>query len=72
MAGPMKAELAATAEHDKFWRRRNSHPRGWHSVTDKSVPNLSSIVVLASPRTKKMLLTGDAPGRQDLEGLPRR
>jgi hypothetical protein len=36
---------------------------------DKSVPNLSSIVVLAEAGGKKMLLTGDARGDKIIEGL---
>ena len=39
------------------------------AYVDKSVPNLSSIVVLAKAGGKKMLLTGDARGDKILEGL---
>src|SRR5262249_41746751 len=38
---------------------------------DKSVPNLSSLVLLAEVKGKRMLLTGDARGDRILEGLER-
>jgi hypothetical protein len=39
------------------------------SFVDKSVPNLSSIVVMVEAEGKRMLLTGDARGDKILEGL---
>ena len=39
------------------------------AFVDKSVPNLSSIVVLAELGGKSMLLTGDARGDKILEGM---
>jgi hypothetical protein len=39
------------------------------AYVDKSVPNLSSLVVLAEADGKKMLLTGDARGDKIIEGL---
>jgi len=39
------------------------------AYVDKSVPNLSSLVVLAKAGGKTMLLTGDARGDKILEGL---
>jgi hypothetical protein len=39
------------------------------AYVDKSVPNLSSIVVLAEADGKRMLLTGDARGDKILKGL---
>src|SRR5262249_39319588 len=39
------------------------------AYVDKSVPNLSSIVVLARSHGKSILLTGDARGDKILEGL---
>jgi hypothetical protein len=39
------------------------------AYVDKSVPNLSSIVLLASVEGKRMLLTGDARGDKILQGL---
>lgn len=48
-------------------------PKGTHQAlaayTDTSVPNLSSIVVLAEFHGKKVLLTGDARGDYIIEGL---
>ncbi len=71
VAGPMKAELAALQkEHDKFLaKKKKATPAALAAYTDKSVPNLSSIVVLAEVGTKKILLTGDARGDKILEGL---
>ena len=43
--------------------------RALAAYVDKSVPNLSSIVVLAEAGGKRMLLTGDARGDKILEGL---
>ena len=39
------------------------------AMTDKSVPNLSSIVLMAEAGGKKILMTGDARGDDVLEGL---
>ena len=39
------------------------------AYVDKSVPNLSSLVLLAEVGDKRMLLTGDARGDKILEGL---
>ena len=51
-------------------RRKRSRPkRRWRHFVDESVPNLSSIVVLAELGGKSMLLTGDARGDKILEGM---
>ena len=39
------------------------------AYVDKSVPNLSSLVVLAKVEDKSVLLTGDARGDKIMEGL---
>jgi hypothetical protein len=75
VAGPMQAELKALQEaHDKWLREqkegKKKNPEAMLAAfVDKSVPNLSSIVVLAEMGGKSMLLTGDARGDKILEGL---
>jgi hypothetical protein len=74
VAGPMQPELLALQQkHDEFLRTQRERPRSGESALaayiDKSVPNLSSIVVLARAGRKSMLLTGDARGDKILEGL---
>lgn len=76
VAGPMQKELQALQDmHDQWLRRRkNDGTRPTASAmlaafVDKSVPNLSSIVLLAECDGKTMLLTGDARGDKIVEGL---
>ena len=75
VAGPMQPELNALQEaHDKWLReqkegKKKSPEAMLAAFVDKSVPNLSSIVVLAEMGGKSMLLTGDARGDKILEGL---
>jgi hypothetical protein len=74
VAGPMKPELAALQkEHDAFLKTAaKAKKRGTASLaafTDTSVPNLSSVVVLAKADGKTILLTGDARGDKILNGL---
>jgi beta-lactamase superfamily II metal-dependent hydrolase len=70
VAGPMKAELVALQKaHDKFLKEKKKAPAALAAFTDTSVPNLSSLVVLAEAGKKRMLLTGDARGDKILEGL---
>ena len=74
VAGPMQPELLALQQkHDEFLREQRERPRSGESAlaayVDKSVPNLSSIVVLAKSGRKRMLLTGDARGDKILQGL---
>jgi hypothetical protein len=74
VVGPMRAELLALQEaHDKWLREHNEGKRDPQAMlaafVDKSVPNLSSIVVFAELEGKSMLLTGDARGDRILEGL---
>src|SRR5262245_38335288 len=71
VVGPQKPELIALQkEHDEFLqsqeKRRTS---SLAAFTDTSVPNVSSIVVLAEVSGKRMLLTGDARGDKVLSGL---
>ena len=71
VAGPMKPELEALhASHDAFLATRQERTTAaLASFTDTSVPNLSSLVVMAEVKGKRMLLTGDARGDKILEGL---
>jgi hypothetical protein len=75
VAGPMQPELEALQKaHDKWieeQRRRGKLPpeEVLAAFVDKSVPNLSSIVLLVECDGKSMLLTGDARGDKILEGL---
>ena len=74
VAGPMQPELLALQQkHDDFLREQRERPRAGESALaayiDTSVPNLSSIVVLAESGRKRMLLTGDARGDKILQGL---
>ena len=55
------------AEENK--RRREIADAALAAYVDESVPNLSSIVVLAEWMARRMLLTGDARGDKILEGL---
>lgn len=72
VAGPMKRELVALQKkHDAFLAaaRKKNTAAALAAFTDESVPNLSSIVVIAACDGKRMLLTGDARGDKILEGL---
>ena len=75
VAGPMQRELSSLRQaHEKWLRehakgRRKTPEAMLAAFVDKSVPNLSSIVVLAELGGKTMLLTGDARGDRILEGL---
>ena len=71
VVGPMKPELRDLQKvHDAFLKEHAGKPKTpLASFTDSSVPNLSSIVVLAECGGKRMLLTGDARGDKILAGL---
>jgi hypothetical protein len=74
VAGPMKAEIKELQKkHDDWLKEQKKKKRtggaALAAYVDKSVPNLSSIVVLAKVGNKLMLLTGDARGDKILEGL---
>jgi hypothetical protein len=69
--GPQKAELIALQKaHEKFLESHEERrTASLAAFTDTSVPNLSSIVVLAEVSGKRILLTGDARGDKIVSGL---
>jgi beta-lactamase superfamily II metal-dependent hydrolase len=74
VVGPMLPEVKALQQKHKEWLRDT--PAGMRAAAealaayvDGSVPNLSSIVVLAEVDGKRILFTGDARGDKILEGL---
>jgi hypothetical protein len=73
VAGPMQPELEdLQKEYDDFLKKHPDLQKSMASLaafTDTSVPNLSSIVVLAEVDGKRILLTGDARGDKILAGL---
>ena len=72
VVGPMNDEILALQQaHDEFLEKQQGK-KGEASLaafTDTSVPNLSSVVVLAEVGKKRILLTGDARGDKVLAGL---
>lgn len=77
IVGPQKVQLDALQnEWDKKIKpllktRTKTNQAAVAAYLDRSVYNLSSIVVLAKLGQKRMLLTGDARGDQTLDGLER-
>jgi hypothetical protein len=75
VAGPMQPELLKLQkDHDAWLREQIKKGKLTASAVlaayvDKSVPNLSSIVLLVECEKKSILLTGDARGDKILEGL---
>lgn len=74
VVGPMVPELKKLHEKHQAWLKElakegKSPEDVLTAYVDPSVPNLSSIVVLAEVEGKKMLLTGDARGDKILDGL---
>jgi hypothetical protein len=74
VVGPMQRDLEALHEKHVKWledlkKKGKSPPEALAAYVDKSVPNLSSIVVLAQVGGKRMLVTGDARGDKILKGL---
>jgi hypothetical protein len=74
VAGPMKPEVKALQkDHDKWLKAVKAKgltpEEALAAYVDKSVSNLSSLVVLAQAGGKTMLLTGDARGDKVLKGL---
>jgi hypothetical protein len=72
--GPMLPELKELHKKHQEWLKElekgGKTPEDVLSAyVDKSVPNLSSIVVLAEAGGKRILLTGDARGDKILKGL---
>jgi beta-lactamase superfamily II metal-dependent hydrolase len=74
VVGPMQRELQALHEKHIKWledlKKKGKSPlQALAAYVDRSVPNLSSIVVLAEVGGNRMLLTGDARGDKILKGL---
>jgi len=73
--GPMKPELDKLhTMHDEWLaaqkgKKKKSATAALAAYVDRSVPNLSSIAVLAVAGKKRILLTGDARGDKILAGL---
>jgi hypothetical protein len=74
VAGPMKPELLQLQKkHDDWLKAQLKKPKppgaALAAYVDKSVPNLSSLVVLAQSGGKSILFTGDARGDKIIAGL---
>jgi hypothetical protein len=74
VVGPMMAELEELRKKHNEWlkkleREGKTPPQALAAYVDASVPNLSSLVLLAEADGKTMLLTGDARGDKILQGL---
>ena len=74
VVGPLKPELQALQrKHDEWLEDRDEDTddpeASLATSVDDSVPNLSSIVVLAEAGKKRLLLTGDARGDKIIKGL---
>src|SRR6185369_11460975 len=72
VVGPMEDEVKALQKaHDDFLKKKKTKKSeaSLAAFTDTSVPNLSSLVVLAEVGNKRILFTGDARGDKVLEGL---
>jgi len=72
VVGPMEDEVKALQKaHDDFLKKKKTKKSeaSLAAFTDTSVPNLSSLVVLAEVGKKRILFTGDARGDKVLEGL---
>lgn len=75
IAGPMKPELKKLREKHVQWLKAQANKTkkktsaALAAYVDRSIPNLSSIVVMAEFGGKRMLLTGDARGDKILTGL---
>jgi hypothetical protein len=72
-AGPMKPELQKLQKaYAAFLKKRKAGKNADAALaafTDTSVPNLSSLVLLAEVGERRILLTGDARGDKILKGL---
>ena len=74
VVGPMEPEILALRKMHQEWldklaKQGLSADEALATYVDKSIPNLSSIVVMAEANGKRMLLTGDARGDKVIEGL---
>ena len=72
VVGPMNDEVVALQKaHDDFLKKKKQKgsEASLAAFTDTSVPNLSSVVVMAEVEGKRILFTGDARGDKVLAGL---
>lgn len=73
IAGPNKAQLETLETEWLAWleeaARKITKDAATAAMSDRSIPNLSSIVLLAKCAGKSILLTGDARGDYVIEGL---
>jgi beta-lactamase superfamily II metal-dependent hydrolase len=73
IAGPCQANLKALRKKWLEWLAETSQrvaaDPSTAAMADRSVPNLSSVVLLATCNDKTVLLTGDARGDHILQGL---
>jgi hypothetical protein len=74
VAGPMKPDVEKLRKKHNAWLKKlkeegKTPPQALAAYVDKSVPNLSSLVLLAKAGGKSMVLTGDARGDKILTGL---
>lgn len=67
--GPLKKEVDDLRDAWAKWRGKQDGRAALADYLDKSVPNLSSLVVLVEQDGHSVLLTGDARGDKVLEGL---
>lgn len=67
--GPLKAEVEELRREWVKWKGKQDGRAALASYLDKSVPNLSSLVVLIEQDGHLVLLTGDARGDKVLTGL---
>jgi hypothetical protein len=72
VVGPLKEEIDDLQKEWAKWKAKQKDKDATAALAaylDKSVPNLSSIVVAMECGSRKLLLTGDARGDHVLEGL---
>ena len=74
IVGPTDANLEKLGDEWSDWLDEHEHVAGTDdpfvaAMTDRSIPNLSSIMLLAEAHGKTMLLTGDGRGDHLLSGL---
>lgn len=74
VVGPMRDEVDALRKKHLAWlkalkKKGKSPPEALAAYVDQSVPNLSSLVVMAEAEGKRILLTGDARGDRIIAGL---
>lgn len=67
--GPLKAEVEDLRREWAKWKGKQDGRAALAAYLDKSVPNLSSLVVLIEQDGHSLLLTGDARGDKVLTGL---